>query len=116
MKSKIYCKTTSKGKQSFYLLHEGKEHFLFSQNFRRSVKSYYSNGATMNEALNNPRGGENYALRKTMEKLHTYIKYIERENGIMVLKKSNRKANMSSRHKKKDIYGKEKWYDEIAYA
>lgn len=116
MRTKIYCQTTSKGVQSFYLLHEGREHFLFSQDFRQSVKSYYEGGVTVSEALNNSRGGENHALRKTMEKFPSYIRYIEREYGITVLEQTAKKASRKERDRKENRYGKEAWFDEYTYA
>ena len=111
MKSKIYCKVNN-GVHNFYLAHEGEEHFLFSQHFHRSVKAYYTNGVTVNEALNNPRAGENRALRKTMEKLPAYIKYIEKEQGIAVLEKTARSSAKGRWNKKERTCG-EAW-DDIA--
>ena len=41
MANTIYCETTAKGVQSFFINANGETHFLFSQNFRRGVKEYF---------------------------------------------------------------------------
>jgi hypothetical protein len=114
MKTKIYCKTTAKDTQSFYLEHEGETHFLFSQEYRKSVKAYYGTGVSLNEALNNPRGGKDHALRKTMEKLPSYIKYIEKEYGFAVLEQTIRKEERKHSHKRARRAECDKWYDDAA--
>jgi hypothetical protein len=87
MASKIFSKITEKGKQSLYLKTNGKEYYLFSQNYRRSVKEYYSTPITVDLALDfsYARG---HAVRRTMEKLRSYIPYVEKEYGISVLNKT----------------------------
>ena len=107
MKTKIYCRTTDAGVQSFYLNHCGEVHFLFSQDYRRSVRDYYGRGVTVDRALNNPRARENAALRKTMEKLPAYIRYVEKEYGITVLDQTRRKAER--RHTRKRSHAAYGW-------
>ena len=99
MTTKIYCRTTGAGVQSFYLVHRGEEHFLFSQDYRVSVRDYYGRGVMVDRALNNPRAGENAALRKTMEKLPAYIRYVEKEYGITVLEQTRRREDRKHHHK-----------------
>ena len=99
MRTKIYCRTTDAGVQSFYLVHRGEEHFLFSQDYRTSVRNYYGRGVPIDRALNNPRAGENTALRKTMEKLPSYIRYVEKEYGITVLEQTRRREERKHYHK-----------------
>lgn len=89
MSSKIFSKITQKGKQSLYLKTNGKEYYLFSQNYRRSVKEYYSTPITVDRALDFSYG-DGHAVRRTMEKLRTYIPYVEKEYGINVLDKTIR--------------------------
>lgn len=74
MKATVYCKTTDKDMQTFYLVAGGTEYFLFHQSFRRGVKEYYGRGVTLNEAINFGRSKHNTALINTMEKLPAYIK------------------------------------------
>ena len=89
MKNSILCKTTSKGQQSLYLQADGKEYYLFSQNYRSSVKDYYQTYVILDRALDySANTGE--AVRKTMEKLRAYIPYIEKEYGVCVLNKTKK--------------------------
>ena len=91
MKATVYCKATDKGTHTFYLVSEGREYFLFHQNFRRGVAEYYRYGVTVKEAINFGRSKHNTALINTMEKLPAYIKYVEKEYGIEVLKQTAKK-------------------------
>ena len=87
MKNSIVCKTTAKGKQSLYLKVDGKEYFLFSQSFRKSVRDYYRNAVTIDRALDYS-AGTSLAVIKAMDKLRVYIPYIEKEYGVCVLNKT----------------------------
>lgn len=87
MSSKIFSKITEKGKQSLYLKTNGKEYYLFSQNYRRSVKEYYSTPISLDRALDFSCG-DGHAVRRTMEKLRAYIPYVEKEYNISVLNKT----------------------------
>lgn len=40
MKNYIYCKTTAKGEQSFYLKAQDKCYFLFIQPYRKRIKRF----------------------------------------------------------------------------
>ena len=97
MKPNVYCVTTSKGVHSFYLEACGEIHYLFSQGYKRGVSKYYGKGVNINDALDPSRAKRNTAVLKTMSKMPSYIRYIEKEYGIEVLKQTSRKH---SRHKK----------------
>ena len=90
MASKIFSKITEKGKQSLYLKTNGKEYFLFSQNYYKSVSQFYKSEVSVDRALDfSVSPGK--AVNKTMEKLRAYIPYIEKEYGINVLDKTIRR-------------------------
>lgn len=91
MKTNIYCLTTGKGVHSFYLEACGKTYYLFSQNFRRGVKEYFSQGVHIDAAMDFSRARHNTAVINTMRKLPSYIKYIEKEYGLEVLRQTARK-------------------------
>ena len=90
MRNKIYCKTTGKGQQSYYLTVDGKDYFLFTQAFRRSNKEVFSKGVTIDEALR-WQGQHSESVIRTMRKLPSYIRYVEQEYGIVVLNKTKKK-------------------------
>ena len=89
MEGKIYSRITAKGEQSLYLKAYGKEYYLFSQNYRKSVRNYYSTPVCLDRALDFTLG-TGAAVRKTMEKLRIYIPYVEREYGLCVLDKTRK--------------------------
>ena len=91
MKTNVYCLTTDKGIQSFYLEAYGETHYLFSQNFRRGVKEYFGQGVNLDDAMDYSRAKNNYSVVHTMRKLPSYIKYIEKEHDIEVLRSTARK-------------------------
>ena len=89
MTTKISCKTTAKGIQSFYLECNDGKFFLFSQNYRKGVKEYYGpTGIALKVALDVSRSKGDTAVIRTMRKLIPYIKYVEKEYDIVVLDKT----------------------------
>ena len=95
MKAKIYCLTTNEGTQSFYLRAAGESYYLFSQEFRRGVKDFFSSELPLDAAIDFSRAGKDRAVIRTMKKIPAYIKYIEKEYGIEVLRKTARKSGFS---------------------
>lgn len=93
MKTKIYCIISDKGIHSFYLQHNSKRFYLFSQNYRKGVHKYYKNGVSLEDAINFNKSHRDEAVTHTMEKLPAYIKYIEKEYDIAVYKKTKVKNN-----------------------
>ena len=91
MATLIYCKTTEKGLLSFYVKAYGETHFLFSQKYRRGVSSYYKNGVSVSTAIDCSRAKYDFALLHTMQKLPSYIRYVEREYSLDILRKTAQK-------------------------
>ena len=87
LKKYIYCKTLEKGKQSFYVVFEGKEYYLFSQSFRRSNKEVFGNKVYLSE-FRMLKKHHSHSVRFTIEKLYSHIRYIEKEYNICLLDKS----------------------------
>src|SRR5574344_1872992 len=88
MSNFIYSNTTDKGKQSFFLNNNGQEYYLFTQKFYRGVKNFFQNRQVINEALKVSNAHGDTALIRTIEKIPMYIRYIEREYGLIVLEKT----------------------------
>ena len=99
MKTKIYCIVSDKGIHSFYLQHNSKRYYLFSQNYRKGVHKYYSNGVSLKDAINFNKSHRDEAVTHTMEKLPAYIKYIEKEYDIAVYKKTKVKNSKKTTSK-----------------
>lgn len=98
MKNFIYCTTTAKGEQSFYLTAQGTKYFLFAQAYRRSNKEVFEQRISLYD-LRKLKKHCSYSVRHTAEKLPVYIRYIEQEYGILIMEKTKRK-NLN-RHDKK---------------
>jgi hypothetical protein len=62
MKTTIYCKPTSQGIHSFYLLSDAGEFFLFNQNYRKGVHSYFSKGVRLEEARDFSKSNRDSAM------------------------------------------------------
>lgn len=88
MKTKIYCKTQIKGIHSFYVKKDGMDYYLFSQDYRRGVQEYYGRAVSFDEAIDFSRAKKDNAVIRTMEKIMMYSKYIERQYGVAICKKS----------------------------
>ena len=87
---KFYCKPQN-GIHSFYLKDKKDEYYLFSQDYRKSVQAYYGNGVHLDRAIDYSKCHRDSALARTMTKLPAYIKYIEKEYEIKVLKQTIKK-------------------------
>lgn len=104
MKNFIYCTTTAKGEQSFYLMTQGTKYFLFAQTFRRSNKDVFGQGISLFE-LRKLKKHCSYSVRHTAEKLPAYIRYIEQEYDILIMETTKRKKlNRQNRKRFADDY------------
>ena len=92
MRCTIICRPTDTGMHSFYLTTGNASYFLFSQHFRCGVNRYFSDGVRLDEAMDFSRAKGDSAIIRTMEKLPSHIRYIEREYDIRVLDKTIKKA------------------------
>ena len=81
MKEYIYCKSFEKGKQSFYIVFEGTEYYLFSQEYRKSNKEVFGNKVFLSE-LRKLKKHHSHSVRNTVEKIPSHIRYIEKEYDI----------------------------------
>lgn len=87
----IYSRTTDKDKQTFYLVSQDREYYLFTQKFHRGVKAFFHNKVLLRDTLDVSRSRHDTALIKTMTKLPIYIKYIEKEYGVAIMESTIKK-------------------------
>lgn len=102
----VFCRTTNKGEQSFYLLVDRAEYYLFTQGYRRSNKKYFERGISLEDLYKFSRTNSTSA-RMTLEKLQKFIPYIEKEYGLVLRNQTRRKAsrgNKSFRQRKQEMY------------
>ena len=95
MKPQVFCKATDKGTHTFYLLVDGQVYYLFQQNYRKGVHTYFSNGIRIDEIYDYSKCFHDNAIIRTRSKLPAYIKYVESEYGIAVLKQTQKKHQRS---------------------
>lgn len=88
MKPKVYCIPTEKGIHSFYLKVGKDQFYLFSQAYRRGVDNYYGKGVYINQALMHSKAHNDSAIIRTMDRIPVYIRFIEKEYGIEVMKRT----------------------------
>lgn len=105
MQAKIFCRTVAKGKQSFYVTVEGKRYFLFTQGYRVSNKEFFQNGVSVSQ-INHYGNVHSTAVKKTLDKLPSYIRYIEKEYGVAIYEKTQ---NAQRLQKKQKAYKREKF-------
>ncbi len=86
---KIICTVPQRGVHAFYYVNNGKRYWLFDQNYRKSIKKVFSRGINVNELYGLKNG--NFAIDKTLEKLPSYVKYVEEEYDIEILSSPKRK-------------------------
>lgn len=94
MKPRICCRTTDKGEHSFYLMADNQEYYLFRQAYRKGVHTFFANGIRLDDAYDYSKAKRDNAIIHTLSKLPLYIKYIESEYGIAVLKQTQRKQQL----------------------
>ena len=99
MKATVFCRTTAKGIQSFFVKANGKDYYLFQQAFRVSNKEYFAKGVSV-DSLGKYDGVRSAAVRKTLDKLPSYIRYVEKECDLGIYEKDKKEQ----RNKKKTPY------------
>ena len=98
MKKTVYCVENEKNVHSFYLTVGHEEYYLFSQAYRVSVNEYFGgNGVPLSDALDFSHSRGDTALMRTVNKLFSYIRYIENEYQISVLDKTVIKTAKTSK-------------------
>lgn len=91
MKPQIYCRATAKGEHSFYLYVDGQEYFLFRQAFRKGVQHYFAKGIRLDDVYDYAKAKHDNAIIRTLTKIPLYIKYIESEYDLAILKRTQKK-------------------------
>ena len=98
MQATVFCKTTAKGRQTFYVARGNKKYLLFTQDYRVSNKEFFRNGVPANE-LFNYSNVHSTAVKKTLDKLPSYIRFVEDEYGIAIFEKTKRAKKVQKKQK-----------------
>ena len=100
MQTTVFCKTTAKAKQSYFVRVDGRDYFLFQQDFRKSNKEFFHKGVDIN-AINDYSGVHSTSVRKTLDKLPVYIRYIEKEYDVVIYEKTKQKQSLKKKKSSK---------------
>ena len=84
----IFCTEPVRGTLHFHVRARGEEHWLFRQGFNLSLWERYRGGVPLDDALDWEKSRHSFAGRKVCEKLFKALSYIEKEYGIVLLRKS----------------------------
>lgn len=95
---KIKCENNRKDVDTFYLIKDGKKIFLFDQGKRKGVEEYFGgSGVTIDRALKLPKNlshnsdmRSDRALRRTIDKMPLYLRYVKKEYQISVMNTKRR--------------------------
>lgn len=108
MKTKVICKEHSRGTLSFYAMDNGKEYFLFNQEFKKTVYDYFMNGVNVS-LTSNYSVAHSHTVRKTLDKLPSYLRYVEKEYDLEIYEKTkSNKSNKKSKPYKRQAF---RWQD-----
>ena len=107
MKPIVKCENPEYGTLSFYLVADSRRYFLFSQAYRKNVAHFFRNGMRLADIQNFSKSKNDTAVAKIMSKLPSYIKYIEKEYDISVLRETQKKKKHP--HKASGRYANTRW-------
>lgn len=112
MAAKIYCRTTAKGVQSYYLTDGKENYFLFVSDYHKSNRDFFSQGRYIQEVLD-ARRHTSTSVQRISARLIGAVKYIESEYGICVLQQTAKRQKGNIRSTKM-LKKSERAYDFVA--
>ena len=65
MRTIVFCKTTAKETQTFFIKAGGKVYFLFEQNFKKSNKDFFSKGVSI-DSIGDYSNAHSYSVKKNI--------------------------------------------------
>ena len=99
MAYKIYCKTTDKGIQSYYLTDGRNNYYLLNSDYRKSNMQFFMHGKYIQEVLDAKRH-KSASVSRASVRIISAVKYIESEYGICVLHKTAKRQRKKIRSTK----------------
>ena len=96
-KARVFCESyydfnNEQAYQDFYLTHDGRDYFLFRQEYRKGIKEYFGRGGVdIDRAIKNNWNKLDTAVIRTIDKIPSYIRYIEKQYGIAVLEQTKKR-------------------------
>ena len=115
MPAKIVCKKIDFNTQALYVDVKGVEHFLLQRSYKNECREFFKQGYYLTDNINYSKL-HNSAFKKMLDKIPSYIKYLENILGVPLYEKTKQKNNRITRKKKiKEInyYSKQECFDYI---
>ncbi len=94
--NKIYCVKNENGNLDFFITGSSGERYICTQKSYKTLYDMYRNPVPVHKAVNFKRADENTILRKFMEKLLVYLRYLEKHEGFGGI---NKRKNASHRRR-----------------
>lgn len=98
MAAKVYCRTTAKGVQTYYLTAGKEDYYLFDADYRKSNKEFFSQGRYIQELLDAKRHNST-SVRRISTRLINAVRYIESEYAICVFQQTAKKQQKKRSNK-----------------
>lgn len=86
----VFCVEETRGNHDFYVKVDGEVYFLFRQPWKAGVNEVFKNGVRLDKQLKSVSKKHDYGIMKTLEKLPSHIKYIEKEYDIAILERTKK--------------------------
>ena len=84
----IFCEQSKSGRLNFFVSASGEEHYLFSCPYSERAESHFRGGVFLDNAIDCTRAGGDSSILRVMNRLPSHIRYIEREYGLEILRKT----------------------------
>ena len=104
----ISCQTAKPDLISFYLEAGNKKYLLCNYRYYTSVWNYFVGGSPISSVFSKA-GKHSHALRAIKRKLPAYLQYVEKEEGIAVLQKTQQKRDKRAFSSKKQAYKRQRF-------
>lgn len=91
MKIMICCEIAAYRQHDFYMIYGQRKYYLFSQKYAKSVQEHFGGKVIFGDIQLGKMNRRNFKIRKTLDKLPKYIKYVEAEYNLTALNSTMRK-------------------------
>lgn len=95
---RVYCKTTGKAQQSYYLTNGSKNIYLFVSTYRKSNKAYFGKGCTVNEVFS-AKNHCSASVRMVALRIIAALKYAEKEYDMCIFDQTAKSKSIKTKIK-----------------
>lgn len=93
MKTTVYCVEQECGLLDFFLKVDGEKYYIFTQDYKQGIKNYFEKGVSVDKAIKaSGKAFRDFGVSKVISKMPSYLRYVEKEQGIKVMKSTKRES------------------------